>query len=357
MDKNTQRELLRQKRLQRKKKKRKNLALFVLLAVVAAGVLSGTLYLKDTNGVSINAPVAFQITSGSGVVSLGNALKEQGIIKHPLAFRLIAKLNGYTSIMPGNIKVDPGMSYKEILERAAGKTGVQKFTVPEGFEIRQIADKLESEGLVSKSAFYAALDPSLYDYSFLEGITRTENVLEGYLFPSTYNISEGTDAQMIVDMMLAKFDEVWTDEYEARAKELNMTTDQIVTLASIIERETDSDTERAKVAGVFYNRLNKDMKLQSCATVQYVLKERKANLSIADTKTDSPYNTYLYSGLPIGPIASPGEECLKAALYPEDTTALYFVAGTDGRHIFSDTYEEHVAAKKTAQSKVSVEGE
>lgn len=131
---------------------------------------------------------------------------------------------------------------------------------------------------------------------------------------------------------------------------MNMTVDQIVTLASIIERETNVPEERAKVAGVFYNRINSNMKLQSCATVQYILKDRKAKLSNADVQIDSKYNTYKYSGLPIGPIASAGEECIKAALYPEKTTAKYFVLGKDGKHVFSDTYQQHLAAKEKAES-------
>ena len=136
-----------------------------------------------------------------------------------------------------------------------------------------------------------------------------------------------------------------------------MTLDNVITMASIIERETNSDTERAKVAGVFYNRLKQNMKLQSCATVQYVLGERKAVLSIADTQIDSPYNTYLYSGLPAGPIANPGIDCIKAALEPESTDYLYFVAGKDGKHIFSKTYEEHLAAMNSTDSAVKVENQ
>ena len=144
--------------------------------------------------------------------------------------------------------------------------------------------------------------------------------------------------------MLAEFDKQVTDEMRARAKEMDMSLDDIITLASVIERETDSDAERAKVAGVFYNRIDEGMKLQSCATVQYILGERKPVLSVADTQIQSPYNTYVNAGLPIGPIANPGIECIKAALYPEDTEYLYFVADENGGHIFSKTYEEHLAA-------------
>lgn len=157
--------------------------------------------------------------------------------------------------------------------------------------------------------------------------------------------------------MLKTFDQKFTDEYYKRAQEMGKSVDQIITMASIIERETDSDTERAKVAGVFYNRLNKGMKLQSCATVQYVLGSHKPVLSIADTEIDSPYNTYKYAGLPVGPIANPGEDCIKAALYPEETDAFYFCLGKNGEHIFSKTYEEHVAAMEANDLVTTVDSE
>ena len=147
--------------------------------------------------------------------------------------------------------------------------------------------------------------------------------------------------------MLKTFDNMFKQEYYDRAAEMGMTVDEIVTMASIVERETNADSERAKVAGVFYNRKNSGMKLQSCATVQYVLGERKPVLSIADTEIDSPYNTYKYAGLPVGPICNPGEECIKAALYPEATDAYYFCLSKSGEHIFSATYEEHVAAMES----------
>ena len=159
----------------------------------------------------------------------------------------------------------------------------------------------------------------------------------------------------IIDLMLQAFNNQFKDEYYDRAAQMGMTVDQVITMASIIERETDSEAERSKVAGVFYNRINSGMKLQSCATVQYLLGERKPVLSIADTQIDSPYNTYIYPGLPIGPISNPGIACIEAALYPEQTDAYYFVQGQDGQHIFSNTYEEHLAAMKEMTPSISVD--
>ena len=146
--------------------------------------------------------------------------------------------------------------------------------------------------------------------------------------------------------MLAQFDKVY-EKYKGRAKEMNMTMDEAVTLASIIEREALGDEDRKLVSSVFHNRMDSSNYpyLQSCATVQYVLKERKPVLSVEDTKIDSPYNTYINKGLPIGPIASPGEKSIEAALYPEETDYLFFVLGSDNKHHFSKTYEEHMQNK------------
>ena len=250
-----------------------------------------------------------------------------------------------TKILPGTVTVLPGMSYDEILQMLAFEDHSDKITIPEGYEIRQIADVLEDAGLIDREVFYEKLDPNLYDYAFLEDLPDRENPLEGYLYPSTYNFNEGMSEEHIIDKMLQAFDENFIPEYYERAQELNMSVDEIVTLASIIEREAGTTEEMNKISGVFYNRLNTNMRLQSCATVQYILQERKENLTTEDTKIESPYNTYQNDGLPIGSIASPGKDCIEAALYPEQTDALYFVLGADGNHIFSKTYEEHIAAQ------------
>ena len=200
--------------------------------------------------------------------------------------------------------------------------------------------------MINEAEFDKALNPDDYDYRFLKNLPERKNKLEGYLFPSTYFISEEMSEHEIIDMMLREFDTQFKAEYYDRAEQMNLTVDQVITMASIIQGETDSETERAKVAGVFYNRINSDMNLQSCATVQYILGERKAVLSVADTQINSPYNTYINSGFPIGPICNPETACIEAALYPEETDAFYFVQGSDGKHIFSKTYEEHEKAMK-----------
>lgn len=315
--------------------------IIIFCAVVSIGIL------KDKNSISLDETVTVEIPSGAGSSVVADVLHDAGVIKHPLIFRLQSLRNNYDgNYQPGSITVTDGMSYDDILnEIVKSNRDTETVSIPEGYEARQIAQTLQEAGIVSADEFMAALDPSLYNYRFLNGIPADRPVkLEGYLFPATYSIPHGYTAVQIVDMMLAEFDKIFTDEMYQRAAEVNITVDEAVIMASIVERETNADTERAKVAGVFYNRINSGMNLQSCATVQYILGERKAVLSIADTQIDSPYNTYRYPGLPIGPIANPGEECLKAALYPEKTDAFYFCLGKNGEHIFSKTYEEHLAA-------------
>lgn len=322
------------------------LAVLILIVCLTAVFHSGS----DVDGVKISEAVTVEIKQGSGTAAIAKQLEEAGAIKSASAFKKLAQEKGYAKkFQPGGATVQPGMSYEQIMQMLAKPNrDTTKVVIPEGYELRQIVDTLEQAGVIDREKFLQELDAERYDYAFLKDIPERENRLEGYLFPDTYYITQSQTEHDIINMMLGEFDKHFKEEYYTRAKELNMTVDQIVTLASIIERETDSDTERAKVAGVFYNRLKSNTKLESCATVQYILKERKPNLSIADTKIDSPYNTYKNMGLPVGPIASPGEDCIKAALYPEKTDALFFVMGKDGKHIFSKTYEQHLKAKKEA---------
>lgn len=340
------------------------ISLAALLIAFAAVGTTGGLVLSDRSGVSLDTEtVTIDIAQGASASSVAAQLKESGVIKYPTVFKLMARSDNYASaIKPGAATINNGMSYKEILELlCSDNRDTNKLTIPEGFEQKQIAERLESEGFCTKDEFEAATHDD-YGYDFLNGLPDRPYRLEGYLYPDTYIIPEGASAHDIIDMMLSEFNDNFTAEYREQAKSIadkygfTNPIDSVITMASIIERETDSDTERAKVAGVFYNRLDQKMNLQSCATVQYVLGERKSVLSIADTQIDSPYNTYKYSGLPEGPIANPGLDCIKAALYPEATDYLYFVMGTDGQHIFSKTYEEHLAAMNSTESAVRVDG-
>lgn len=335
-------------------------AIVLLLAVIAVLGSMGGIIMSDRAGVKLNAEsISLNIQNGASASGIAQQLSDEGIIKFPLVFKLEARRNNYAaSIKPGQLVINNGMSYREILELlCSDNRGTRKLIIPEGFEQKQIQERVSSEGFCTAEEFEAATHDA-YGYDFLVGLPDRQYRLEGYLYPDTYNIPEGATAHDIIDMMLTEFNNHVTDEMKGKIAGLpvsGLTLDNVITLASVIERETDSEAERAKVAGIFYNRLNKGMKLQSCATVQYILGERKPVLSISDTQIDSPYNTYVYSGLPAGPIANPGIECIRAALDPEKTDYLYFVADKNGNHIFSKTYEEHLAAMNSADSAVKVE--
>lgn len=327
-------------------------AIFVL-AVTFAGIM-----MSDSSGVSIEGGnKRIELAEGVGSASVAQTLKEEGIIKYPFLFRIQSKLGGYDGkIQPGAAVIQNGMSYKQILELIITPSRESvKITIPEGYEIKQIAQKLDEAGVVDWRDFYAALNPEDYDYPFLKNLPQRDGVMEGYLFPATYEIPNGMSAHDVIDLMLSAFDSQFKSEYYLRAEEMNLTVDEVITMASVVEREA-GDGEMPKVAGVFYNRLKTGMKFQSCATVQYILGERKPVLSISDTQIDSPYNTYIYPGFPVGPICNPGIESIRAALYPEETDAYYFVLGKDGTHIFSNTYEEHLAAMGTSDPTMSVDG-
>ena len=265
--------------------------LTMFFIAVLGFILLGVTVVKDAKDIEIGQSLTIEIPDGAGASVVSELLHENGAVKYPTVFRLCSRLGNFDGqYKPGPVTLHNGMSYLSILELLISERNIVKVVIPEGYTIRQIAETVAASGLCSADEFYAVLDASLYDYRFLKDIPERENRLEGYLFPATYEFFPGASAQEIVDAMLKRFDEVFTDEYYKRAEEVNVTVDEVITMASIVERETNADGERAKVAGVFYNRINENMPLQSCATVQYILGENKPVLSESDTKIDSPYN-------------------------------------------------------------------
>ena len=283
------------------------------------------------------------IPKGAGAGEISALLKENHVVCFSFLFRRYISHDA-SFLKEGVHSFRKGMGYRDALEELKKDVPLENtitVTIPEGFEAREIGELLESLNIITKNDFDAACQKAHADFDFLP---KDGNV-EGYLFPATYNFQIGADAKEIVCMMIQSFvDKMYTPQYKARCEELGISFSDALTLASVIEREAAKDSERAIVSSVFHNRLKKGMRLESCATVQYILKERKDVLSISDTKIDSPYNTYMYEGLPPSPIASPGEKSLYAALYPENTSYLFFVADGTGGHTFSETYEGHLNA-------------
>ena len=327
----------------------KKLALFGLLVLVLViGTGCAEVLEKYNTPVDPNSTESILITvpSGATTTSIANLLLENELIQNVNAFKAKAKqLEVDGQMKAGDYMLSKAQSSEEIIMMLAdGDVYIETvtFTIPEGYEVRQIVDKLESEGIINREAFLDALQNAPFDYAFLEGVDRTY-LLEGYLFPDTYTVKAGSDEVAIINMMLNRFNEIFVEAYYARAQELGMTVDEVVTLASIIEREAKLEEEFPIVSSVFHNRIKIDMLLQSCATVQFILKERKEVLLYADIEIDSPYNTYIYSGLTPSPIASPGALAIESALYPHDTDYLYFVTTekNDGSHYFNETLEGH----------------
>ncbi|MUT67249.1 endolytic transglycosylase MltG [Paenibacillus sp. NEAU-GSW1] len=298
-----------------------------------------------------------EIKKGSSAFAVSDVLEEQGIIKNSFLFKYYLKLKDEGDrFQAGVYELKPGMTNAEIIAKLnSGETVAEetiKFTIPEGFTLLQIADKLAEEKLIDKAAFLEAADKQS-DWGDAEAIrsiptdAKLHHRLEGYLFPETYEMKvDSTEADILQRMMeeldkkLADLPEGWEDVLAERKLSLH----QLLTIASLVEREVVVDEERAVVAGVISNRLKKGMPLQIDATVQYLLDKPKERLMEKDLQVDSPYNTYKINGLPPGPIASPSFASIQAALYPEDTDFFYYVTKKDGSqtHLFAATYKEHL---------------
>ena len=295
--------------------------------------------------------IAIDVPEGAGSSVIAGQLKEAGIIRHPFLFKAYARLSGDALFQKGVHNVTDSMSYPDLLEVFSSAADMDQFTrtvvIPEGYELWQIVDLLVENGLGDKDVFYDEINNGTFDYSFIDLIPRTENRLEGYLYPDTYFFTTEQSEHDILNQMLSAFQEKVVPVYHGHGTDKSL--DEIITFASVIEREAANDEERPLVASVFLNRMEIGMKLESCATVQYILKERREILSKDDIAIASPYNTYLNPGLPAGPIASPGISSVTAALEPADTDYLYFLATAGGeKNLFSKTFEEH--NKKLAQT-------
>ena len=330
------------------------IALIVTVAVVAAGYYGlMTYYEKSMEPVDPNSTreVTIIIPQGSGAADIASILGERNLIKNEYFFRIHCKRMGYDSRFKyGEYALSKSMSVDEIAEALMESVALAEtkwFTILEGYNIKQIARALEEGGIVSEAAFYDVVENGDFDYAFLEDCPPGPERLEGFLYPDTYDVNDNATPYEVVDKMLAQFDSLYELKYYARAQELGMSVRDIVTMASIVERESVAPEERPIMAGVFYNRLEEGMMLQSCATIQYILGEPKEFLLNSDLEIPSPYNTYLHEGLPPGPICSPRIASIEAALYPAENDYIYFVLSDalDGTHNFSADYNEFLRNK------------
>jgi len=282
------------------------------------------------------------IPSGTNAKEIVHILEKNEIIgKNNYLFIILIKLSKLeVKLKFGEYNLSPSLNMLQILNKLArGEIVVYKITIPEGYNSIQIAELLDKKEIVEKE-------------SFLKLVKYGEKSWEGYLFPDTYEVPKKYGAENMLKLMLSNFEQVAVDnKLINKAEQTGFTMDEIITLASIIEKEAKFAEEKKQISSVFHNRLKSGMKLQSCATIQYILGKPKEKLEESDLEIESPYNTYLYKGLPPGPICNPGIDSIIAALEPANEDYLFFVLGDNGRHIFSKTYEEHLKNKNGKNDK------
>jgi UPF0755 protein len=330
------------------------------IAVGLVLLVTGGLLLYVWNGLrpvrAADTPVRITIERGMKAQKVSEMLEENGLIRNTDLFNIWMKLKGEGSkFQAGVYELKPGMTREEIVAKFNKGDIVApatfRFTIPEGFTILQIADRLASAGHVKKEEFIQAVqNPEVWSGSDWTSQIPLDSplrfALEGYLFPDTYEMKAGSTAADIINRMLAELDrklDQLPDDWHETLEERGLTLHELLTIASLIEREVVVDKERPIVSGIIANRLSKKMPLQIDATIQYLLDKPKENLLEEDLKTESPYNTYLYPGLPPGPIASPSFKSIEAALYPENTDYYYYVTKKDGsnEHLFAATFKQH----------------
>lgn len=301
-------------------------------AALIAGVAALALALAGAFALRPGAAKRVEIPEGIGARKTAELLGREGIVPSVFAFRVFIKVTGFDRNLKPGVYTLRVHEWPTVLTRklTLGLTDDMKVTIPEGFMASQIAERLEKDGVTDAAEFTKLV------------VARK---LEGRLFPSTYHFPPGYPAEKALATMTAEFDRQIGAAYAAASPKPELSLDQALTLASIVEREAVLKSERPIIAAVYLNRLHKKMRLQADPTVQYALGRWKKGLTHADLQLESPYNTYVHFGLPPGPICSPGLESFKGVLNPAKTAALYFVADTTGGHMFSETNEEHSKAR------------
>lgn len=297
--------------------------------------------------------ISVTIPEGAGVTEIAKILENSGVIQSALIFQVESYLLGARKgYVPNTYNLNTNMDSYSIRKtlRSAGATvsdNEVRVVIREGLTIKEIGEVLESNEVITKDAFVEACRTEKFDYYFLNEIPERENYLEGYLFPDTYIFLKNMEPRQVINKMLTRFNDIFKDDFRVKAAELGLTVDNIVTIASIIEKEVRIPTERHFVSAVIYNRLKTQMNLQMCSTVLYTAEKKRDKILESDLKKDTPYNTYTKAGLPIGPIGNPGLACIEATLAPAQVNYLYFVVKDEatGEHVFTDNYDVFLKAK------------
>lgn len=323
----------------------------VLIAAVAGAIIFFGLKIVQTPMSSDQTEIVFEVSPKTPLASIAQELQAKGLIRNAQIFQFYARIKKLgTKIKVGEYSLNRAMNADSILATlASGKSITRSLTVAEGLNVYDIADILEKTGLGSKEEFFKLI----HDKEFIKSLLGDElESLEGYLFPETYMITKYDNLKSVIAQMVKRFLAVWP-QIEPLAKQMNWTRNQVVTFASIVEKETGASFERPLVSSVFHNRLVKKMRLQTDPTVLYGMAVEKGkmpnNISRNDLLTPTPYNSYTNFGLPPTPISNPGQEALMAAVKPATSNYLYFVSQNNGTHIFSETLQQHNAAVQKTQ--------
>lgn len=334
----------------------------ISLTLVVCGLYYGYGYIRDKYLAPVdpkdNTPITVTIETASSLDTIAQQLYNSGVIRNKNVFELYADFTDIShKLKAGTYRLSKNMTYDDIIYTLMkGKEAIPviKITLTEGMNVQTMGQTLISKGAVKSDAKYLKLSregTDFKEYSFIAAILANKSVgriyaLEGYLFPDTYELYTDSDVSVIITKQLDRFDQIFTDEYEAKAAQMNLTIDQVITLASIIEKE-GKPQDFAKISAVFHNRLAKEMRLQADATLTYALGIKKYNYSDDQKNIDSPYNTYIIKGIPVGPICNPGKNAIEAALYPDEQYLeegyLYFTLTDPGSNslAFSKTLDEH----------------
>ena len=313
--------------------------LFIIICAVSGIALELKIFATTPAGTAASKNIVINVHPGQTLNATADLLHKQNIIKSAIKFVLIARIKSYDKqLKAGEYLLSAAMTPMQLLEMIVkGTVKLYKLTIPEGYNLYQIAELVDTANFGTKNDFIkAATDTARVRKNGLEGET-----FEGYLFPDTYFFPKEVTIEKIISAMVRRFRSVFVPEWQNRAKELGLTVHQVVTLASIIEKETGASFERPIISSVFHNRLKKKMRLESDPTVIYGIKNFDGNLTRKHLSTRTSYNTYKIRGLPIGPIANPGSASLEAALYPDNTQYIYFVSRKDSTHQFSTNLKQH----------------
>ena len=319
--------------------------------IIFIWMAAGFFYHQATISVGENTQtIILSIPPGATLKKISTDLKGLSLIRNASAFRLLANIRQkQTHIQVGEYELNQSMLPMDILKAiTSGKTVLHPVTIPEGYRISEIAELLTKTISINKEIFIK----ESRNKDLLNKLNITSKSLEGYLFPETYHFSKHTSEKKIIQTMLNTFQQrMKTKKIQHQIQSSDMSLHEIITLASLIEKETGMNGERKHISSVFHNRLKRKMRLQTDPTVIYAIENFDGNIRKKDLAIDSPYNTYRYKGLPPGPIASPGIKSIVAALNPIKTNHLYFVSKKDGSHQFSSSLKEHNRAVQKYQLK------